>query len=72
MSYLDDVEKKLREILDIDEPDAELWGEKIVKFVRAKLLESYKNGAQAARKQLDKGQSLKPKQKSPAADYRKA
>ena len=70
MSYLDDVEKTLRDILDSDEPDAELWGEKIVKFVRAKLLESYKNGAQAARKQQGKPQQ--PKQKSQAADYRKA
>ena len=72
MSYLDDVEKQLRDILDIDESDAELWGEKIVKFVRAKLLESYKNGAQAARKHMGKPQPPKPKQKSQAADYRKA
>ncbi len=72
MSYLDDVEKELRDRLFPAEDGDTEWSDEIVKFVRIKLLESYKNGAQAARKQLDKGQSLKPKQKSPAADYRKA
>ena len=50
MSYLDDVEKELRGILDSDEPDAEKWGEQIIQFVRGKLLESFKNGAAAERK----------------------
>ena len=65
MSYLDDVEQELRHILDSDEPEAEKWGEQIVKFVRAKLLESYKNGAQAARRQLQKP-SQKQNKKSQA------
>ena len=50
MNYLDEVVKALRHILDSDEPDAEKWADEIVAFVREKLLESYKNGAQAARR----------------------
>ena len=67
MAYLDDVEKELRGLLNSDEPDAETWGERIVNFVRGKLLESYKNGAQAARKQMQRGGQPKPQQKSKAS-----
>ena len=58
MSYLDDVEKELRSIL-YDTP-SEFTDDRVVNFVRTKLLESYKHGAQAARKQMGKGQP-KPK-----------
>ena len=67
MAYLDDVEKELRGLLNSDEPDAETWGEQIVNFVRGKLLESYKNGAQAARNQIQRGGQPKPQQKSKAS-----
>ena len=65
MSYLDDIEKELRDMLGVDKADGEVaeYLNSTVAFVRTKLLESYKNGAQAARKQMDKGQP-KPKQKS--------
>lgn len=74
MSYLDDVEKELRDMLGVDEATDEVAGylNSTVAFVKTKLLESYKNGAQAARKQLYKAQQPKPKQKSQAADSRKA
>ena len=49
MNYLDQVEKELRQILDSDEPKAEKWADTIVKFVRDKILESYKNGLAAAK-----------------------
>ncbi len=62
MSYLDDVEKELRGILDSDESDAEKWGEQIVQFVRGKLLESFKNGVATERQRRQK-----PKQKSKAS-----
>ena len=73
MSYLDDVEKELRDMLGVDKADGEVaeYLNSTVAFVRTKLLESYRNGAHAARKQMDKGRP-KPKQKSQAADYREA
>ena len=49
---------------------AEYTDDTVVKFVRAKLLESYKNGAMAARKQLSNPQ--KPKQKSQTGNHGKA
>ena len=57
MSYLDDVEKELRKKLNFFSIDAETTriALDISSFVREKLLESYKNGAQAARKQMQKG-----------------
>ena len=71
MSYLDDVEKDLRDILDTSaEPEAQKRTDEIVKFVREKLLESYKNGAQAARKQMGKTPTLK--QKSQTGNHSKA
>ena len=59
MNYLDDVEKQLRKRLAAFEIDAETEtiATDIIGFVRTKLLESYKNGAQAARKQMDKRSS---------------
>ena len=73
MSYLDAIEKELRDILDIDEADAELWNEKIVKFVREKLLESYKNGRKAGKwVKEDNQRSSNERQKSPAGNHRKA
>jgi hypothetical protein len=64
MAYLDDVEKELRGLLNSEEPDAETWSEQIVNFIRGKLLESYKNGAQAARKQMQRGGQNQQQQKS--------
>ena len=49
MNYLDKIEEELRQILDSDEPEAENWADTIVKFVRDKILESYKNGLAAAK-----------------------
>jgi len=58
MSYLDDVEKELRQMLgdfgEEEDKEANDWAEDVVKFVRITLLESYKNGAQAARRQSPK------------------
>ena len=73
MSYLDDIGKELSQLL-IKTYGTPMAGPEldIIGFVREKLLESYRNGAQAARKQMDKAQPPKPKQKSPAADDRKA
>jgi len=72
MSYLDEIERELRELLaqepkfvkveapegseeykDAVEELAELyieWEDKILKFLRTKVLESFKNGAAAERK----------------------
>ncbi len=72
MSYLDEIERELRELLaqepkfvKVEAPEgsaeyekaveelAELyteWEDKILKFLRAKVLESFKNGAAAERK----------------------
>ena len=49
MNYLDQIEKELRQILDSDESESEKWADTIVKFVRDKILESYKNGLAAAK-----------------------
>ena len=68
MSYLDDVGQELTDMLKNDAMPID----KLVFYVQSKLKESYKNGAQAARKQQPKAQQPKPKQKSQAADYREA
>jgi len=69
MSYLDDVELELRhkyfDEKDQD-PDYRSYVDEVVKFVREKLLESYKNGAQAARQQIQRGGQPKT-QKSKAS-----
>ena len=67
MSYLDDVEKELRqEFLDEDEMDEDYqtWMSKLCKFFREKLLESYRNGAQAARRGSDKRSAQNTKSKA--------
>ena len=70
MSYLDDIEKELRDqLFPAEDGDIE-WSDQIVAFVRQKLLESFKNGAQAGRKQMGKTQT--PKQKSPTGNHGKA
>lgn len=56
MNYLDEVEQELRAILT-PEKESQAGADcvaEVVKLVRAKLLESYKNGAQAARRQMQK------------------
>ena len=53
MSYLDDVEQELRDLYH--ETDKDELPDALVKLVRAKLLQSYKNGAQAARRQGQQG-----------------
>ena len=50
MDFLQKTEQELRRILDSDEPDADKLADEIVKFVRIKILESYKNGLRTARK----------------------
>jgi hypothetical protein len=77
MSYLDKVEKELRDRFanepsgnDMQEPTWDEWVKEIVSFVREKLLESYKNGAQAARQSRFAGQrggQPNPSQKSKAS-----
>ena len=85
MSYLDEIERELRELLaqepkfvNVEAPEgsaeyenaveelAELyteWEDKILKFLRTKVLQSFKNGAAAERKQKEnkykKSQALK-------------
>jgi len=85
MSYLDEIERELRELLaqepkfvKVEAPEgseeyekaveelAELyieWEDKILKFLRTKVLQSFKNGAAAERKQKEnkykKSQALK-------------
>ncbi len=49
MNYLDKIEEELRQILDSDQSESEKWADTIVKFVRDKILESYKNGLAAAK-----------------------
>jgi len=70
MNYLDEVEQELRAILTPEKESstgAAMLGADcvagVVKLVRAKLLESYKNGAQAARRQMQRG-GQKQNQKS--------
>ena len=47
MAYLDDIEQKFRQLYwDAPEKD---HVDHLIKFIRGKLLESYKNGAQAER-----------------------
>jgi len=73
MSYLDDVEHELRQKYFDEkeqEPGYRSYVDEVVKFVRGKLLESYKNGAQAARQSRFAGQrggQPKPQQKSKAS-----
>jgi len=47
MNYLDQVEQELRKILN--DTENEYGDEKVIRFVREKLLESFKNGVQAER-----------------------
>ncbi len=68
MSYLDEVEQELRAALADDKkpevgPLRPEQVDEVVKLVRAKLLESYKNGAQTARRQMQRGDQ-KQNQKS--------
>ena len=49
MNYLDQIEKELRQILDSDQSESEKWADTIVRFVRDRILESYKNGLAAAK-----------------------
>ena len=72
MNYLDEVEQELRAILtpEKESPTGEATScpdcfAEVVELVRAKLLESYKNGAQAARRQMQKP-SQKQNKKSQA------
>ena len=49
MNYLDKTEEELRELLS-DETDPEKWADTVLRFVRDKILESYKNGLAAAKR----------------------
>ncbi|NIP23429.1 MAG: hypothetical protein GWO38_06300 [Phycisphaerae bacterium] len=76
MAYLDDVEKELRLLLKgtlgrIDKEtdyqytnELEVMTDNAVKLFREKLLESFKNGAQAARNQMHKRNQNKQKSKA--------
>ena len=64
MSYLDDVEQELRDLYH--ETDEDELPDAVVKLVRAKLLQSYKNGAQAARLQAQQGSQKQDKKSKPS------
>ena len=48
MNYLEQVEKELRQLVSADKSDGEAFN-KVAAFVKAKVLESYKNGLAAAK-----------------------
>ena len=68
MGYLEEVEKELRTLLISPtgpNPDVP-WDDQVVSFVREKLLESYRNGMQAARRQPQSKSSQNQDKKSKA------
>ena len=69
MNYLDEVEQVLRTSYLGDGPDVKPqikeWINEVVGFVRQKLLESYKNGGQAARRGSQKPGSQNKNSKTP-------
>ena len=61
MSYLNDVESELQNMLGSCADDGfDEWSDSVVKFVRGKLLESFKNGASTERKRNGKPAPTKP------------
>lgn len=50
MGYLNDFEQDLRDRVSATHPGDETKVEELVKFVKEKILDSYRNGAKAAKK----------------------
>ena len=62
MNYLDEVEQELVKIITGSDSAQDIeWGRQIIGFVRAKLLESYKNGLAAGRSGKQKQLNTKSK-----------